>query len=213
MTGTNKTIILDTVEFFPHHVKMPNLSSQEMAIQAGRELTFALRNPAPAAPFAHIRHKQHEALARLTNIFKEIASPEPRHAEQAAQTEPSSRAPIATMPPAEAPSSIPALITQPRASPPRVDTPAPRLDQSTLGVAAPTTPNSHHRLSHSIKTPTTIPPFDLYKKQKQTLRPTPNKTRPPVPQGVVEYLGDTTIYLLADLQAETGRYYKARSSA
>jgi hypothetical protein len=37
--------------------------------------------------------------------------------------------------------------------------------------------------------------------------------RPPVPQRVVEYLGDTTRHLLADLQAETGIYYKTRSSA
>jgi hypothetical protein len=70
MTGNNKTIIVDTVEFFPQHVKMPHLSSQEMAIQAARELTFALRNPAPAAPFAHIGYKQHEALSRLANIIK-----------------------------------------------------------------------------------------------------------------------------------------------
>jgi hypothetical protein len=58
------------VEFFPQHVKMPHLSSQEMAIQAARELTFALRNPAPAAPFARLGFKQHESLARLANIFK-----------------------------------------------------------------------------------------------------------------------------------------------
>jgi hypothetical protein len=69
MTGTNKTIV-DTVEFFPQHVKMPHLSSYEMAIQAARELTFALRNPDPAALFANIGHKQHEALARLATFFK-----------------------------------------------------------------------------------------------------------------------------------------------
>jgi hypothetical protein len=162
MTGTNKTIIVDTVEFFPQ----PHLSSYDMAIQSARQLTFALRNPAPAAPFPHIGHTQHEALARLATIFKEIAAPEPQHAEQESKTEPPSRAPITTMPPAEAPSSIPSLITHPRSSPPRVDTPTPRVGQATLGVAAPTTLNSHRRLIHSIKTPTTIPPFDLYKQKK-----------------------------------------------
>jgi hypothetical protein len=54
---------------------MPHLSYYEMDIQAARELTFALRKPAPAAPFAHIGHKQHEALACLATIFGEIAAP------------------------------------------------------------------------------------------------------------------------------------------
>jgi hypothetical protein len=75
MVATNRTRIVDTVEFFPQHVKMPHLSSQEMAIQAARELTHALRNPAPAAPFARLGHQQHEALTKLANIFKEIAAP------------------------------------------------------------------------------------------------------------------------------------------
>jgi hypothetical protein len=64
MVATNRTRIVDTVEFFPQHVKMPHLSSQEMAIQAARELTFALRNPAPVAPFARLGHQQHEALRK-----------------------------------------------------------------------------------------------------------------------------------------------------
>jgi hypothetical protein len=77
MTGTNKTIIVDALEFFPQHVNMPHLSTYELAIQAARELTFALRNPAPAAPFAHIGHEKHEDRHRLATIFKEIADPEP----------------------------------------------------------------------------------------------------------------------------------------
>jgi hypothetical protein len=204
---------MDTVEFFPQHVKMPHLSSYERDIQAARELMFALRNSAPVAPFSHSGHTQYEALALLATIFKEIAAPELQHAEQESQTEPPSCAPIAKMLPADSPSSIPSLITQPHSSHPRVDTPAPRVGQATLGVASPTTPKSHRRLRHNIKTPTTIPPFDLYKQQKQTIRPTPNKTRRPVPQRVVEYLGDTTRHIIADLQAETGIYYKTRSSA
>jgi hypothetical protein len=72
-----KTRIVDTVEFFPQNVKMPHLSFREMTIQAAHKLTVALRNPSPAAPFAHIGHKQHEALALLANIFKEIAAPKP----------------------------------------------------------------------------------------------------------------------------------------
>jgi hypothetical protein len=79
MVSTNRTRIVDTVKFFPQHVKMPHLSSQEMTIQAARELTSALRNPAPAAPFSRLGHQQHEALSKLANIFKEIAAPEPNN--------------------------------------------------------------------------------------------------------------------------------------
>jgi hypothetical protein len=164
MTGTNKTRIVDTVDFFPQHVKMPHLSTYELVIQAARELTFALRKQAPASPFAHIGYKQHAALARLATIFAEIAAPEPQQAETESPAEPPRRAPTATMPPYEAPIYNPSPITQPRSSPPRVNTPAPRVGQDTLGLAAPpTTPNSHRQLSPTIKTPTTIPAFDLYK--------------------------------------------------
>jgi hypothetical protein len=76
MMATNRTRIVDTLDFFPQHVKMLHLSSHEMAIQAARELMFALRNPEPVAPFARLGYQQHEALARLAKIFKEIASPE-----------------------------------------------------------------------------------------------------------------------------------------
>jgi hypothetical protein len=164
MVGTNKTIIVDTVEFFPKHVKMPHLSSQEMAIQAARELMFALRKPTPAAPFARLGYNQHAALARLANIFKEIAAPEPCE-EQVLPTKPSNQSPLAPMPRAEAPISIPSLLTQHRSSPPRVEALAPRVDQATPGS---TTPNSHRRLRRGIKMPTAIPPFGLYRQQIQT---------------------------------------------
>jgi hypothetical protein len=160
MVGTNKTIIVDTVEFFPQYVKMPHLSSRGIAIQAARELTFALRNPAPVAPFARLGYKQHEALARIANIFKEIAAPEPCE-EQVIPKKPSNQAPLAPMPHAEAPVSIPSLLAQDRASPPRVGALTPRVDQATPGEATPTPPNSHCRLSHGVKMPTAIPPFVL----------------------------------------------------
>jgi hypothetical protein len=212
MVGTNKTRIVDTVEFSPQHVKMPHLSSQEMAIQAARELTFALRNPAPAAPFARLVYTQHEALSCLAKIFEEIAEPKPCE-EQVMPTQPYNQAPLAPTPHAEAPVSIPLLLSHHRLSPPRVAALAPRMEQATPGAAMPTTPNSHRRLSRVVKTPTAIPHFGLYRQQRQTARSTYNKTSPPFPQWVVTYLGDTTIHLLAGLQAETGRYYNTRSRA
>jgi hypothetical protein len=112
MVTTNRTRIVDTVDFFPQHVKIPHLSSQEMAIQASRELTFTLHNPAPAAPFARLGYQQHEALARLANIFKEITAPEPS-GDQVRTTTKSIQAPITSIPRAEAPVSIPSLLMQP----------------------------------------------------------------------------------------------------
>jgi hypothetical protein len=183
-----------------------------MAIQAARELMFALRNPAPAAPFARLGYQQHEALARLANIFKEIAALEPS-GYQVLSTTKSNQAPLSPIPHADAPVSIPYLLMQHRSSPPRVEVLAPRVNQVTPEAATPMPPTSHRRLDRDVKTPTTIPPFDLYKQQRQTTRLTRDNTSSPVPQRVVMYLGDTTRHLLADLQAETGRYYNTRSRA
>jgi hypothetical protein len=112
---------------FPQHVKMPHLSSQEMAIQAARELTFALQNSAPAAPFARLGHRQHEALAKLAKIFKEIAAPEPKDAITVTATK-SVQQPIPSTTHTEVPISIPSFLQQPRFTPPRVDGASPRVD-------------------------------------------------------------------------------------
>jgi hypothetical protein len=219
MVATNRTRIVDTVEFFPQHVKMPHLSSQEMIIQAARELTFALRNPVPTAPFARLCYQQHEALARLANIFKEIAAPEPIENETLT-TKKSVQAPIPSIPHTEAHVSIPSLLMQPHYTPPRVDgvaprveAPSPRVNRAATKVTTALTTNSHCTLDRGIKTPTAIPPFDLYKQRRQTAQSTPRNAHSPVPQRVVRYLGETTRHLLADLQAEPGRYYKTRSRA
>jgi hypothetical protein len=83
-----------------------------MAIQAARELTFALGTPAPVAPLARLGYQQHEALARLANIFKEIAAPEPS-GDQVQTTTKSVHAPITSIPHVEAPVSIPSLLIAP----------------------------------------------------------------------------------------------------
>jgi hypothetical protein len=197
---------------------MPHLSSQEMVIQAARELTFALRNPAPAAPFTRLGYQQHEALARLANIFKEIAVPEPSGKVAMATTK-SVQQPIPSIPHTEVPVSIPSLLKQPRLAPPRVDgvapmveAPSPMVSRTAIKRMTPVT-NSHRMLERGIKTPTVIPPFDVYKQQRHTTYSTPRNVHLPVPQRVVTYLGYTTRQLLADLQDQTGRYYNTRSRA
>jgi hypothetical protein len=67
---------VDTLDPPSQHVKMRHFSTAELAIQAALELTFALHNPAPAAPFDHVGHQQHEALTRFATTFEEIADPE-----------------------------------------------------------------------------------------------------------------------------------------
>ena len=71
---TAHTRIGDTVEFFPHHCRMPYKSSTENATAAARELIHALKNPAPAAPFANIGDKQMEALHKLSEIFAQTTT-------------------------------------------------------------------------------------------------------------------------------------------
>jgi hypothetical protein len=182
MTGTKK-IIVDMMEFFPQHVKMPHLSTYEPTIQENRELMFALRNPAPAAPFAHIGHGQHKALHRLAQKFKEIAYPEPPQVEgQLPEEYPSvapSPAPEITnvpqaIPPTEATIGLSHQVPSAERGapqnctiPPRVDTPSPRARLAYPRVILlPETPNSHPRLSPAIKTPKTLPFFDLYKQRR-----------------------------------------------
>jgi hypothetical protein len=216
MLATNRTRILDTVEFFLQHIKMPHLSSQEMTTQAARELIFALRNPAPAAPFARLGHQQHDALAKLSNILKEIAAPEPSDAITMKTTK-SVQQPIPSITHTEVPISIPSFLQQPRFTPPRVDgaaprveAPSPRVNQTAVKVLTSLT-NKHRMLDSGIKTPTASPQCDLYKQRRQTTPSPQRKIHSAVPERVVTYLGDTTRKLLEYLRAETGRYYNTRS--
>jgi hypothetical protein len=79
VTGNER--VSDTVEFFPTHTKMPHASSADNAMIAAKELTAALLNPAPAAPFAHIGDAQLKAIKTLAAIFQqtiETATAPPR---------------------------------------------------------------------------------------------------------------------------------------
>jgi hypothetical protein len=48
---------------------MPETSSKDLAIIASLELSHALQNSAPAAPFSHIGTAQLQALRQQTDIF------------------------------------------------------------------------------------------------------------------------------------------------
>jgi hypothetical protein len=69
VTKTKDTRIVDTVEFFPSKLSMPHTSSKYLASSVSLELSNALKNPAPEAPFSHIGTAQLQALRQLSDIF------------------------------------------------------------------------------------------------------------------------------------------------
>jgi hypothetical protein len=64
--------IVDTLEFFPHHYQMPELSSTDRLIMAAKDMPDALQNPYPKVPFAQIGDDTISALAELAANFKLI---------------------------------------------------------------------------------------------------------------------------------------------
>jgi hypothetical protein len=69
ITKTKGTRIVDTVEFFPAKLAMPRTSSKDLASIAALELSNALQNPAPAAPFSQIGTAQLQALRQLSDML------------------------------------------------------------------------------------------------------------------------------------------------
>ena len=61
--------IAETIQFLPHNFEMPNWSSANLASHAAMELTKALQNPHPAAPFLPPTLKIAEELKQLAKIF------------------------------------------------------------------------------------------------------------------------------------------------
>jgi hypothetical protein len=91
--------INDTVEFFPTHANMPYCSAADTAVHAAQELTAALKNPTPAAPFAPIGDEQLAAIQQLAIIFQKhidanqpaprvVPTPPPRVLDSPHQTTP-----------------------------------------------------------------------------------------------------------------------------
>ena len=68
ITTTGGSRVSDTIEFFPTKVTMPKTSSDDRITAAIEELTEAVKNPAPRAPFMS-GNKTAEAIKSLTEIF------------------------------------------------------------------------------------------------------------------------------------------------
>jgi hypothetical protein len=59
--------VVETVDFFPKKIKLPFLSTQELATKSAKELTHALFYPQPAGPFFKVGDEQKLALKRLAD--------------------------------------------------------------------------------------------------------------------------------------------------
>jgi hypothetical protein len=70
ISSTASERIVETLEFFPHNYKIPQLSSTGRLIIAANDMTDAFQNPHPEVPFAQVGDDTISALAKLAAIFK-----------------------------------------------------------------------------------------------------------------------------------------------
>jgi hypothetical protein len=70
IAATASERIVDTLEFFPHNLPMPQLSSTKRLIVAANDMYNALKSPHPEIPFSHIGYDTIWALTKLAEIFE-----------------------------------------------------------------------------------------------------------------------------------------------
>jgi hypothetical protein len=70
ISATASERIVDTLKFFPHNFRMPQLSSTDRLIMAANDMSNSLKNPHPEVPFYHIGDDTITALTTLAKIFK-----------------------------------------------------------------------------------------------------------------------------------------------
>jgi hypothetical protein len=81
--GTNSERVADTLAWFPTRVKMPTMSSLDLALAAAKDLLHALIHPSPGSPLAPTTDSQTAALKQLVEIFADcthrssLLSPQP----------------------------------------------------------------------------------------------------------------------------------------
>ena len=66
---------MDTVVWFPRHVRLPVPSFRNAATAAAQALTHALLHPTPTSPLFAICDNQHDALQQLADIFADVSAP------------------------------------------------------------------------------------------------------------------------------------------
>jgi hypothetical protein len=62
--------IIDTLEFFPHNLSMPKISSTDRLLMAAHDITDVLKHLRPDVMFSTIGDATITVLAQLASIFK-----------------------------------------------------------------------------------------------------------------------------------------------
>jgi hypothetical protein len=75
--GTDSERVADTLAWFPTRVKMPTMSSLDLALAAARDLLKALQHPSPGSPLAPTTDSQTAALKQLMEIFQDCTQCSP----------------------------------------------------------------------------------------------------------------------------------------
>jgi hypothetical protein len=70
ISATVNERIVNTLEFFPHNLQMPKLSSTDRLIMSANNMSNALKYTHPEVPFSHIGDDTITALTTLAEIFK-----------------------------------------------------------------------------------------------------------------------------------------------
>lgn len=110
----------DTVEWFPHDVKMPTASTLDLLAAATRDILKYLSSSTNSSPLAPLTDSEHEALKTITNIFNNQPP-----------------APPPTVTPPAASLRVP---TQPNDAPPVLRVPNPTTPAPPVEPDAPVTP-------------------------------------------------------------------------
>jgi hypothetical protein len=70
ISATASELIVDTLEFFPHNLPMPQLSYTDRLIMTANNMANSLKHTHPEVHFAHVGDDTITALTQLVEIFK-----------------------------------------------------------------------------------------------------------------------------------------------
>jgi hypothetical protein len=145
--GTQSERVTDTLVWFPTRVKMPTMSSLDLALAAAQDLLTALMHPSPGSPLAPTTDSQTAALKQLVEIFQDCTQRSPLLAANDA-------APTAEVLEID---KLQQTTQQHPASSPRVDTSTPTPMVPPGFNAVPNTPPSLHPTTTTTATLPRVP--------------------------------------------------------
>ncbi len=213
ISKTGHTRISDTVEFMPADQPMLRTASTDAAIQAALQLTSALQNPSPAAPFATFGHTTLEALRQLADIFSRSLPIEPT----ATPSAPSHNTPATVVPAPRVNSNPTTIAAAPRVNiNPTTTAAVPRVSNTPTHAAPSTNAPAHsHDSNNTPAGPHIIPtdgeepprPFSAAEEPiRLTLGPGPTRRQPTstptvIPQTAPEQPPPSTTHAVPNMDA------------